>query len=68
MCTWEVEGCKSSFYYIWDNTSFSVEFQVLSDAGGCKSKYCPSAAGPRSKQQQITYWSKENDVLSQIQN
>ena len=36
---------------IWDNISLSLEFQTLSDADGCKPKYCPSAAGPRIKQQ-----------------
>ena len=29
------------------NTSLYLEFQALSNADGLKSKYCPSAAGPR---------------------
>ena len=33
-----------------------------------QSKYCPSAAGPRIKQQLVTYWSKKNYVSPQIQN
>jgi hypothetical protein len=30
---------------------FSVEFEALPDADGCKLKYCPRIVGPRIKQQ-----------------
>jgi hypothetical protein len=42
-----------------------LEFQGLSGAD-VKFKYCPSVAGPRIKQPLVIYWSKGNDVLSQI--
>jgi hypothetical protein len=35
------------FYHIWDNTSFFLECQAVTDGDGCKSKYClsvPSAS------------------------
>lgn len=37
------------FYLVLDYTSFCLEFQALSEADGCTSKYSPSVAGPRVK-------------------
>jgi hypothetical protein len=42
---------KSSFISLEVTHNFLLEFQALSDADNCKSKYCPSVAGPRVKQQ-----------------
>jgi hypothetical protein len=49
------EVWMSSFISLEVINSFLLEFQAVSDAYNCKSKYCPSIAGPRAKQQQIKY-------------
>lgn len=54
------------FYYIWDNTSFLIEFQAVSFADVCKSKYCLSVPGPRIWTAVCHILVYKNYVLSQI--
>jgi hypothetical protein len=39
---------KVQFYFVSVNTPFFLEFRTPSGAYDCKSKYCPSVAGPRT--------------------
>lgn len=43
--------CVSPIFCIGHNTSFLLEFQALSDAYVCMSKYYPGLVGPRKKLQ-----------------
>jgi hypothetical protein len=47
---------------------FLILWQDPSDADVSTFKYCRSVARPRIKQQYVTYWPKERNVLFLIQN